>query len=819
MKKLLSCFFTIIVATTLLFSQDKKTIPDIEKTYIHTDRTRYIAGESLWYKAYSVYAYNNLLYNHSNILYVELISSNSKIVARNKTKLIGGLGHGDFKLTDSEGVKPGKYQLRAYTNWNRNFGKDFVFKKEIEVLDVFGDTAEAVAQPSPLNPDSSNAEVVRDIEKAINIQFFPEGGSLVDNVASVVAFKAVDAYRNPIAVQGKVFDSNNELVTFFMSAHDGMGKFQLKPVAGKSYYTTFTGSEEIEVKASIPNAIPKGFILSYNEIKNRPIISIETNEATLSEFAKKPITIQYKSRGLLYFEERHAMADSKLLLELPEAELPEGITEITVLDNNLKPQSQRLVYVDKNNNLKVEVTTNKPSYKPEEKVVVSVSAKNNLGEAQPGSFSIAVTDLNGAEDLDNSDTNISSYFLMESDIKGKVHKPGYYFDSSNPARFQHLDLLLLTQGWRDFLWKHDREVINDATYKLEKGINISGQVKHLFGSKPVVGNTVKLALFNKSISSLTQVTDSLGRFNFEGLDVIGKARIILNTKNKRGKKSGMFVLDSIFKSPMDVEVLPKMKPMSLLPEVKQIKQQVYKKYVEFNVLPENVLDEIEVVGKKKNTDKDINIHSKMFQGYVVDPETDNYPDIFQLLEHAIPTLEIGNRESVKFTRNSGGALIVLNQTRILDPAEEGPEYIINMLNGIQPNDVLKIEYDNTAVATMMYGNQAKNGAILIYTKSDTNFTAKNPKDEFQNVNKNIEGYYEARLFYSPNLETIADTKDKNASIRNTLYWNPYVHPDATGVSELNYYNTQVETKVKITLEGITASGIPVVVKTSYSIEE
>jgi hypothetical protein len=52
-----------------------------------------------------------------------------------------------------------------------------------------------------------------------------------------------------------------------------------------------------------------------------------------------------------------------------------------------------------------------------------------------------------------------------------------------------------------------------------------------------------------------------------------------------------------------------------------------------------------------------------------------------------------------------------------------------------------------------------------------------------------------------------------------LYWNPYVHPDKIGVLELHYYNTRVETEVKLSLEGITASGIPVVVKTMYSIEK
>ncbi|GAL60635.1 hypothetical protein [Algibacter lectus] len=821
MKKILICFFTLILTTSTLFSQEKKTIPDIEKTYIHTDRSKYVAGESLWYKAYTVYAYNNFLFNHSGILYVELISSDSKIMLRNTTKLIGGLGHGDFKLTDAAGVKPGKYQIRAYTNWTRNFGKDFVFKKDIEVLDVFNEVTETSSEPTAANSETNNIDSTASEKETLKVQFFPEGGSLIQDVPSVVAFKAVDAYGNPIKVQGKVYDSNNELVTFFMSIHDGMGVFQLQPELGKTYYAKITATNHPDIEVPLPAADSKGILLSYSDIKGRSIITIKTNEATRLAHAEKPIMLRYKSRGLLYFEEKLELSSTKLLLELPQAELPEGISQITLFDGDLKPQSERLVYVEKSKNVKVGLTTDKTSYKTQEKVTLNITSTDNSGVAVPASYSLAVTDLNGSKDLNNNESNISSYFLMESDIKGKVHNAGYYFDTNNPARLQHLDVLLLTQGWRDFLWKQERKVVDHPDFKVEKGINISGHVKHLFFPKPIVGNTISLTLFNKSIGTLNEITDSLGMFNFDNLDITGKARIILTTKNKRGKKNGMFVLDSIFKSPMYVGAMPKVSSVKFSPEIKSVKQNIYKKYIEFNVMPENVLNEIEVTGKKQVAGEDINIHSKMANGYVVDDSTPKFASVFELLEYAIPTLEVGNRESIKFTRNPGAALILIDQNRLLDPQQEGSDMIIAMLTDIQPEDVLKIEYDNSSVSTMIYGNQGANGSIKIYTtnNSNSNFGNSNPKEALQTINKQIKGYDEGRVFYSPNLEIIADSKDKNASIRNTLYWNPYVHPDKTGVLELHYYNTQVETEVKLSLEGITANGIPVVVKTMYSIEK
>ena len=100
-----------VLSFGFLQAQDPKKIPDIEKIYLHTDNSKYFIGDDLYYKAYDVHTSNNVLFDNSNVLYVELVAPNSKIVARNKTNIEIGLGHGDFKLTDSLGVKPGIYQL------------------------------------------------------------------------------------------------------------------------------------------------------------------------------------------------------------------------------------------------------------------------------------------------------------------------------------------------------------------------------------------------------------------------------------------------------------------------------------------------------------------------------------------------------------------------------------------------------------------------------------------------------------------------------------------------------------------------------------
>lgn len=807
-KQVLGCFLVIILIHSTSHAQgaSANTLelvgpPSVEKTYLHTDRSYYNVGESLWYKAYSVYAYNNILYDNSGVLYVELISSDSKIIARNKTRLALGLGHGDFKLTDSIGVKPGTYQLRAYTNWSRNFGEDFVFKKTIEIMDVFDrgtnekDGDEKVKAESAVI-DNGNTRSTYDV------QFFPEGGSLVDGISSIVAFKAVDHYGRPIQVEGKIFNSDGEIINLFKSVHDGMGKFQLMPIKGKQYHAKIVALNGVSLEVSLPKVNAQGYLLSVKKFKGKNIVVIKTNPETLLQHPNAPLTIIGKTRGITYFEGTQPLTKTSLSFELPKSDFPDGISQITLYDTNLRPQSERLLFIEKDNDFEIALTTDKMSYKTKETVSITVVSKSKTGEVVPASFSLSSTDMNGIEDTKDYSMTISSYFLMESDIKGKVCNPGYYFDRSNPKRLYALELLLLTQGWRDFLWKKLPVVKDSLIYRVEKGITIGGTVKQLFGKKPKVNSNVTLALFSaKKADILSCVTDSVGKFQFKDLVFTGKASMMLNNRNERGKNGGMFLLDSLYLPPMPVNF--KKENLTAIKQNELIKQNVYRKHMIFGVAPENVLDEVEIVVKKK--DKTPSLYGRADNTYVIDENTQHFSDIYQLIQFYIPGVTaIGGK--VGFNRYGGQPAYIL---------VDGAPWEQDDLAGMHTDNVAKIEAFKGPSAAI-FGSKGGNGVILIYTK--TGDASPNVKKKFHSIKKDIDGFYNARYFYIPNQEDAAFEMDKSGAIRNTLYWNPYVHPDGSGTVKVSYPNSEVETRVKVVLEGLTVNGVPVVKKTYYNIE-
>ena len=48
--------------------------------------------------------------------------------------------------------------------------------------------------------------------------------------------------------------------------------------------------------------------------------------------------------------------------------------------------------------------------------------------------------------------NIMSHGYLSEQIRGDIFNPTYYFDERNADRIQALDLLLMTQGWRRYVW-------------------------------------------------------------------------------------------------------------------------------------------------------------------------------------------------------------------------------------------------------------------------------------------------------------------------------------------------------------------------------
>ncbi len=123
---------TFIKALKQKFEVFNKKIPQ-DRIYLHTDKTFYSPGETLWFSAYVRDAATMKASTQSDIVQVQLISPKGNV--ENTYRLIckNGIAAGDFSF--AEGCPGGIYKIKAFTNWQKNEPDSLFFEKEITVQD------------------------------------------------------------------------------------------------------------------------------------------------------------------------------------------------------------------------------------------------------------------------------------------------------------------------------------------------------------------------------------------------------------------------------------------------------------------------------------------------------------------------------------------------------------------------------------------------------------------------------------------------------------------------------------------------------------
>ncbi len=100
-----------------------------ETVYLHTDKTYYQPGETIWIEAY-VRANNNLAEaGESEIIHVDLINPKGSVEKALQLIAHHGNASADFQLSDD--LTGGIYTLSAYTQWKKNEPRTYQFSKEI----------------------------------------------------------------------------------------------------------------------------------------------------------------------------------------------------------------------------------------------------------------------------------------------------------------------------------------------------------------------------------------------------------------------------------------------------------------------------------------------------------------------------------------------------------------------------------------------------------------------------------------------------------------------------------------------------------------
>jgi TonB-dependent SusC/RagA subfamily outer membrane receptor len=798
-----------VAATSFLDSLQARlvrwnTLQAEQKIYLHLDKNFYVSGEMLWYSTYLVDASSHGLYPENQIAYVDLISPDGKLVSHQKVNVVEGRAAGNIALSTL--LPTGVYRLRAYTNWMQNAGPDYFFDKPLEIYHIHQKRPIATQNLSQTN------------NKALAVQFFPEGGNLVRSITSRVGFKALGPNGKGLAVKGSILDDEGNKIVSFESNALGMGSFYFKPLPDKKYQAvceSTTGS----LTTSLPEILPEGITLTASQPDSGKIV---VKILSSTKYRQETITLVGQTRGRIYYTHDEKLNNGVAFIEIPVAEFPDGICQLTLFTAEGVPTCERLVFVhDAATEISVNIQANKEKYEPRERAEVDLAFSDASGNPISATVSLAVTDAQQIPP-DSTQEHILSYLLLTSDLKGYIETPTYYFQGSQVGRLEDLDNLLLTQGWRRFTWQPiiagKRPPIS---YPNEKGLVLSGQALTTSRKKVVPLSNTKLTFIPlDSTYAMPQetVTRADGRFTLPTYDFINTATVMYEAKDTKGRKTKTTLL-------LDTLLIPRITspkfPIKTLEvthhaltylKSSRTRSQIDSAYAMFDT---KMLEEVVVKGKKvTQTPNEFagvsRLHGEADDVLIIDEKFPVASNIYEMISGRLAGVQVTrdaenpNAYNVKI-RNSSSFNLSTQPLYLMDgmpmPDEEG-----TALMSFNPMDVSRIEILKGASASM-YGVRGGNGVIAIYTKKGK-FASQMPSREGMEKIK-VTGFDYPKEFYSPDYEV---EKDENVKPdhRATVYWQPLLYTDENGKAKISFSNTDITTSMEIRIEGMSATGDPII---------
>ena len=856
-----------------------------EKLYMVTDKPFYSAGDTIYFSAFLV---NSIYFNRATetkFIYVELVDATGIVVQRLRVIGNGGRFYNAMKLPAR--ITAGRYTLRAYSKWQTNFDDALLYSRVIEIGNYIDDavhtkityefdgTGKVLASvevsnsqfsPVPGNaveyslslngrttrhitktnqygifsfsfrPTPNESDFIRmninangrkldrkvqlpSFEDDFSAKFLPEGGNLVAGIDQVVAFSAVGVDGRHVDVEGVVQTKTGAEVCAIRSLHNGMGKFVLKAVAGETYIATLTTKEGVSRSFTLPAAQPSGCVL---KLVNDGTKSVVLYTLTTPDFPRNQLVAVVQSRGIV----NYIIEDLSRPLRIPFEKLRSGVAQITLVDKFTRTVvAQRLFFV-RGAVASATITPSTKKFAPRERVQVDFAVKGSNGAAVKGDFVVKVVDdelLKESEDADN----IFTYMLLNSELKGYIENPMYYFEKDDAQHDEHLDLVMLTTGWRRYNMNTilaGKKPILYHPFEVEQ--SITGKVHGSLGK--VKNPSVMIFRDRKEYLGVHSLNKS-NRFYITGVDSPDTTTYLLQALNREGSSARVRIKVDPYvypKAPMlPREVFHKKVEKSLTEEYMMRSKQ---NYYEDGGMPVVDIDAVVITAQRVQT---YDYSSSLNDFNTVGGDMTRFVSIFDALQRFRKLEIVGNDVYVASPRlhksavssaqdsssaggsadgdsdASGGSDIVDVEINMEDKVDLMPALYVNgqqmdmgVIDAYPMSEVISVSYLDKFEA-MAAGMSSETGVIILHVR-DINAREKFLINSMAEVV--VPGYATPVEFYAPDYSVKNDKEKKDN--RTTIAWVPTLQSNSLGDASFAFWSADRPSNYRIVIEGITADG-------------
>jgi len=753
-----------------------------EKLYMQFDKKAYNPGDRIWYKAYLFTGFDPSPFSKN--FYTELYDVAGNLIIRNTAPLGESVAIGSFDLPSNfEGTR---IRIRAYTSWMLNFDSSFIYTKDLRII---GSTQDSSAHGDP---------------PATSVHFFPEGGDMIAGVDNTIAFLAEDAFGQPKKISGNILDQSGKAVLSFSSNAQGLGKFLLNPDKQDVFYAMWKDEKGAEHRTELPAVKNSGIALRLINSPGKLLFSVSRPQTSTGN--QQVVVIGHMNQQMVYKATVNLKEVNMSGGNIPTAELPTGILQITVFDLTQSPLAERVCFINNHNynfdgEVKVVSKSLKRRGRNEVQITVNAADKTNM------SLSITDAEVDGNRPYDD---NIITRLLLTGDLRGYIKFPNYYFQNNSDSLAQQLDLLMLTHGWRRFKWDDlSRGKVPVVRYPIENYLSLNAEVLGIQPSRIVKDESLNVIFQYKDSATnmLTVPYKGNGKFQTSGLIFYdtAKAFYMFNTNRNLSNEAAVIFKNGLYPGVRKLKAfdmsLAQWSPddTSLIRKSRDVFQEVAQARAERNKVQN--LQVVTVLRKVKSDREKLDelYSSGLFSGgnatifdLMNDPFAVASLDIFTYLQGKVAGLTIvSGGPTPTLTWRGSQPSIYLNEMQVTPDA----------VKNISVADIAMIKVFSPGSATAS-GNSG-GGVIAIYQKKGHD---RKPDPSIKGLDMSkIPGYTATREFYSP--DYLINPEPENDDIRTTLYWNPEVL-GSKGNNKFNFtfYNSDVTHRIRLILEGYSDEG-------------
>ncbi len=640
----------------------------------------------------------------------------------------------------------------------------------------------------------------------IDVEFFPEGGHSLNETKSNIAFKAVTRKGNPIDISGEIIERNGKSIANVSSIHDGMGRFTVMIRNKDSLALRILEPTEFAGQTfRLPEARESGWQLTAQNKNHSIRLEISARDM---QYDTALVTLMIRDR---LYEYHVVVPETGQKLIIPTTDLPQGIAVVTLFNNRMIPQNERLIFINDPAYYQAGMASDKEAYGTRDSVKLEISLPENIKHPARGSWSLSVVDnqLCMTDLLD--EPSMAAFWLLSPEIKGKIHNLNEYLYPGSETASERIDLLLLTQGWRDY----SQLAVPPPAKPVNKDIVSGTLLREPFGREKQPGaGTLNIFFGGRSIK--IPVADN-GRFAFlPDFDPQHNSGIFLNAEDRSGTPKISIELDEDpFIDAAAKYITKTSDSLALTAEPSVFTYNRFNEHFSYSLINHQWLEEVVITKKVQKKDFDL-------------------ADIATMKRKA-DKLDLENAQTME------------DLWLLVDPERASDEKVTPFyrIDGIMQYQVVPVTQENANSYRISSVLPDYTVALHMYPQDIESYTVVRNKDEAQAIYgfgfnyvidiklKPVSEWESGRVwenpvtirkftvpktFYQPKYETEAEKYSQVPDLRKTIYWDPDLTFNHEGKAIVRFFNGDRYTRIRCLFEGIDDSGTPVHSECTYDVE-